>query len=104
MKRFLFPTVLCLGLYFALFGGEYSVFEVRKARSELLEREAVLPVVRQQIDSLRARVDSLEHDDEALERFGRERYGLVREGEYLYRLSQPDTTDKGDTRADPRGN
>ena len=92
MKRFLFPTVLCLGGYFALFGGEYSFFEVRKAEKQLLERQAELPVVRQQIDSLRARVDSLENDDEALERFARERYGLVRDGEYLYRLSDPDTT------------
>ncbi len=91
MKQLVFPVGLAFIFYFALVGGEYSVFEVRKARSELIEQETLLPVVMRQIDSLQARVDSLENDDAALERFGRERYGLVREGELLYRLSEPDS-------------
>ena len=68
-----------------MFGGEYSIFEIRQARSEVLEsqREELLRASGAQIDSLRARVDSLENDPETLERVARERFGMVREGETL---------------------
>lgn len=89
MKRLIFPGVLGIAIYFAAAGGEYSVLEVRRAEAELEQRRAELPVVRRQIDSLRARIDSLQHHDEALERFARERYGFIRDGELLYRFSHP---------------
>ena len=37
-----------------------------------------------------ARIDSLRHSDAALERFARERWGFIRDGEYLYRISEPE--------------
>lgn len=88
MKRLIFPGVLGIAIYFAVAGGEYSVLELRRGEAELELRRAELPVVRRQIDSLRARIDSLRHHDEALERFARERYGFIRDGELLYRFSE----------------
>ena len=38
-------------------------------------------------DSVALRIDSLLHDDGALERLERERYGFIRDGEYPYRMS-----------------
>ena len=40
------------------------------------------------LESRRGELD----DDEALERIAREEYGMVREGEHVYRLSVPDST------------
>ena len=87
-KRLVFPGVLGLALYFAVAGGEYSLLEARRAMNELAGTHAELEMARQRNDSLRARIDSLRHDDGALERFARERYGFIRDGEYLYRISQ----------------
>ncbi len=89
MRRLFLPCVLGLALYIAVAGGEYNVLETRRARAELEARRDRLPAARREIDSLRARIDSLQHDDAMLERFARERYGFIRDGELLYRISEP---------------
>lgn len=87
--RFLFPALLGLAVYYALFGGEYSVFEVRDARQATEVEAAELQRLQEEIDSLRAWVDSLEHDSATLERIARERFGMVRGEELLYRFVEP---------------
>lgn len=82
--------VLALALYFAVLGGDYSVFEARQAEARLAATRAEIGTVRHEIDSIRARIDSLRSSDEALERFAREQYGFIRDGEYLYRISEPE--------------
>ena len=39
-----------------------------------------------------ARIDSLESDSATLERIARERYGMIRDGEILYRFADPEPT------------
>jgi cell division protein FtsB len=46
-------------------------------------------VLQQEIDSLRAWADSLQNDSATIERLAREQYGMIREGEILYRFSEP---------------
>lgn len=61
-----------------------------------LSREAA--AIESGIEDLQARRRSLESrigeldNDAALERIAREEYGMVREGEHVYRLSVPDST------------
>ena len=86
------PLVLLAAAYYAVFRGEYSEFEVRAARAAVAEERAVLDGLRTQIDSLEARADSLENDPATIERVARERFGMIREGETLYRFV-PDSTD-----------
>jgi cell division protein FtsB len=96
MRKILFPALLGVAAYFALFGGEYSVFELRQARREAAKETAELARLRREIDSLAARADSLETDSATLEQVAREGFGMVREGEVLYRFtSPPDSTDEG---------
>ena len=85
LSRILFLSALAVAAYYALFGGRYSVFEVRSA-----ERQS--EILQQRLDSLErvnarlaARVDSLENDPGTLERVAREKWGLVRPGERIYR-------------------
>ena len=95
LSRTLFWAVLALAGYYALFGGRYSVFEVRDGAAERSDRQAHLDSLTKVNDALAARVDSLENDPLALERVAREEYGLVRPGELLYRPMEDDTIGGG---------
>jgi len=89
VRRFLFPALLGLAAYYAFFGGEYSLLELRKARGEIEAQARELAVLNHTLDSLRAWVDSLQNDSATLERLAREKFGLIREGEVLYRMATP---------------
>jgi len=96
-KRLALPGLLGLAAYYALFGGEYSYFELRAARAAAREEAAQLVERRRQIDSLRAWADSLEVDSATLERLARERFGMLREGEVLYRFTESEDSAPRDT-------
>ena len=89
VKRLILPALIGLSVYFALFGGEYSVFEVRRVRAENLELEQRLTELEKANDSLRMWAEALESDSATIERLARERYGMIREGEVLYRIAAP---------------
>ncbi len=91
LKRMIVPALVGLALYFALFGGEYSFLEWRAIRADSREDAVRVSELRHRIDSLSARADSLEWDSSALERLARERYGMIRDGEVLYRFADPDS-------------
>jgi len=93
LSRTFFWAFLALAGYYALFGGRYSVFEVRAAAQERAELGIHLDSLKGVHDGLAARVDSLENDPAALERVAREEYGMVLPGEWIYRQSEEaDTT------------
>lgn len=89
MKRLILPTLVVLAVYFAVFGGEYSVLEVREIRSAREAEAAELERIRRAVDSLGLRADRLEDDPAVLERIAREQYGMIRDGEVLYRFVEP---------------
>ena len=89
MKRLILPVLIGLSVYFALFGGEYSVFEVRRVRAERIELEERLVALEQTNDCLRAWAEALQSDSATIERLARERYGMIRAGEVLYRFTEP---------------
>jgi cell division protein FtsB len=89
VKRLILPVLIGLSVYFALFGGEYSVFEVGRVRAEKVELEQRLLELEQANDCLRAWADVLETDSATIERLARERYGMIRPGEVLYRITGP---------------
>ena len=84
------PVVLIVALYYATFGGEYSIFELRAARAAVAEEEAELAELEVRIDSLSAWADSVRSDSGTLERIAREQFGMIREGETLYRFVSED--------------
>ena len=72
--------------YYAVFGGEYSLLEMRRLeREKTLEAERMRQT-RGEVHQLRSWADSLEHDSSTLERIARERYGMIKQGERLYRF------------------
>jgi cell division protein FtsB len=88
VKRVLVPGLFGVAIYFAFFGGEYSVFEVREARREQAQEAAQLETLRAVHDSLSAWADSVESDPGTVERLARERFGMIKSGEVLYRFAE----------------
>ena len=96
VRKLVLPTLLGLAVYYSLFGGEYSLLELRSARSEIKAQEEELTILRVENEYLRARADSLEHDSATIEKLAREQFGMIREGEVLYLLTEPSDS-AGDT-------
>lgn len=97
VKRLVLPGLLSVAAYYALFGGEYSYVELRAGRADARLEAAELTERRRQIDSLRAWADSLDVDSATLERLARERFGMLRPGEVLYRFAESDDSVAEDT-------
>jgi cell division protein FtsB len=85
-RRLVVGAVAAVAVYYALWGGEYSAFDLRRLRRERAEAEVRLAESRAALDSLRAHAGLLERDPATIERVARERFGMVREGEVLYRF------------------
>jgi cell division protein FtsB len=82
--------LLCGAAYFALFGGEYNVLEMQRIRREYAAEQERTLQLEAEIARLRARVDSLQSDSATIERIARERWGLIRPSERLYRFEEGD--------------
>jgi cell division protein FtsB len=81
--------------YFAFFGGEYSLFELRSVRREHAVEQQRLDSIRAEVARLEARRDSLMNDSATIERVARDRYGMIRPGEVIYRFANaPDSVRK----------
>lgn len=87
---------LVAALYFAILGGEYDTFDVNRIQEQHSQEAAELKALRADIDSMRKRADRLTNDPRAIERIARERYGMIRDGERIYRFVPKDSTEARD--------
>lgn len=94
IRRLVLPGLLAAAAYWAVFGGEFSVFELAEIRGALVEEEMRLAEVRTRIDSLTVSRDLLTDDPATIERVAREDFGMIREGETLYRFVDPETDEE----------
>jgi len=90
LAKILLPGLLVVAVYYAVFGGEYSMFELHGTRVALESESVTLGELESQIDSLVAWSDSLRNDPHTLERVAREKFGMVKPGEHLYRIKRPE--------------
>ena len=90
-RRLLKAGVLAVAAYYALWGGEYSAFDLRRLDRERGQADARLAERRAEVDSLRAVAKALEDDPAAIEKVARERFGMIRRGELLYRFVPVDS-------------
>ncbi len=79
-----------VALYYALWGGEYSAFDLGRLSDQRRTEAAVLAQTRTEVDSLNVLVEQLESDPATIERVARERFGMIREGETLFRFVDVD--------------
>ena len=91
-RHLLAGAVLAVALYYAALGGEYSALDLLRLKRDRRAAEAELARTRREADSLRVRATRLEGDPATIERVARERFGMIREGETLYRFVPVDST------------
>ncbi|HET7462803.1 MAG TPA: septum formation initiator family protein [Longimicrobium sp.] len=87
-------AALALALYYAVWGGEYSVFTLLRLRHDRQAARDDLARLRHEVDSLRVESRKVEGDPATIERVARERFGMIREGETLYRFVPVDSARK----------
>ena len=85
-RRLLAGGALLAAGYYAFWGGEYSAWDLVQLRRDRAAAEVQLAEARVHVDSLRGLAVRLERQDSAVERIARERFGMIREGELLYRF------------------
>jgi cell division protein FtsB len=86
------PALLIgVAVYYAVWGGEYSVFDVRTLTIRQQQAEVELVELQRTVDSLRVVEEGLEEDPTTIEAVARERFGMIRDGELLYRFIDVDT-------------
>ena len=79
-------------LYFALQGGEYGTTDLLELRGSVARETAEVARLRGVVDSLEKTARAVERDPRTQERVAREAFGMIRRGEFLFRLVPGDTT------------
>jgi cell division protein FtsB len=77
---------LAFALYFALQGGEYGTLDLLQLRRDEAGERAKVERLKQLVDSLGKIANAIERDPRMQERVARERFGMLKKGEFLYRL------------------
>ena len=85
-------VVLVLAVLFALQGGEYSTLNLLKLERQTAAEGVEVGRLQQEVDSLTRAASAIEHDPRVQERVARESFGMIRKGEFLYKLVRPDST------------
>ena len=83
---------LLFALYFAFQGGEYGTLDLRQLRQDVAEESTNVVRLQHLVDSLERLATAIERDPKMQERVARERFGMLKKGEFLYRLV-PTTTE-----------
>ncbi len=82
--------------FFAIFGSR-GVMHLRRLQRQQGEVESVAYSLALKNQTLRDHLDRIEHDDRYLERIARERLGLIKPGEIVYRTNlRPERPDRHD--------
>ncbi len=81
--------VLLVLLQYRLWVGKGSLAEVRALERQLAEQQARITALEARNRALRAEVESLRKDDDAIEARARSELGLIRDGETYFQLIHP---------------
>jgi cell division protein FtsB len=85
-RRAVLGAVLLAAALFALLGGTYTTFDVFRLRSEVTAEHEAIAQLKVAIDSLDKVAKALERDPRTQEQMARDQFGMIREGEHLYRI------------------
>jgi cell division protein FtsB len=94
-------VVLAGAVVFSLQGGEFSTLDYLQLRREEAEERRQVAVLERMLDSLEREATAIERDPAVQERVARESFGMIRRGEFLYRLV-PDDAAEHDADPAPR--
>ena len=85
-------AAVLFAIWFGLQGGEYATTDLLDLRRREESTRADVIRLRRVVDSLQKEATAIETDLRTQERVARERFGMIRRGELLYRLVPGDST------------
>jgi cell division protein FtsB len=85
-------VALAFALYFAIQGGEYGTTHLLELRADVEREQAQVTRLKQVVDSLTRAAEAIRRDPRVQERVARESFGMIRKGEYLFRIVPADTS------------
>lgn len=92
--RIIVGALLTVAGYYAIWGGEYTAFDLRRLGVQQDVEAQRLAETRAEVDSLSLMIERLESDPKTIEAIARERFGMVRDGELLYRFVDVDPVEE----------
>ncbi len=84
-------AALAFAVYFAIQGGEYGTTHLLELRREVRQEESLVVRLQVVVDSLEKAARAIREDPRTQERVAREAFGMIREGEHLFRIVPGDT-------------
>ena len=91
LRRTVRALLVTIAVYYAVWGGEYSVFDIRTLSVRQQAAGAELAELNREVECLRLLEEKLHDDSATIEAVARERFGMIRDGELLYRFIEVDT-------------
>ena len=85
-------AALACALYFASQGGEYGTTHLLQLRRVAADERAQVERLQWLVDSLQGAARAIQRDPQTQERVARESFGMIRKGEYLFRIVPGDTS------------
>jgi len=85
-------AAVLFAIWFGLQGGEYARTDLLDLQRREDSTRADVTRLRRVVDSLQKEATAIETDVRTQERVARERFGMIRRGELLYRLVPGDST------------
>jgi cell division protein FtsB len=93
LARWAALLVIVLAVLFALQGGEYGTLDLFKLQRQAGDEAAEVSRLQRVVDSLTRAANAIERDPRVQERVARESFGMIRKGEFLYKLVRPESAD-----------
>jgi cell division protein FtsB len=84
-------AALAFALYFAIQGGEYGTTHLLELQGDVGREQEQVARLRVVVDSLTRAAEAIRRDPRVQERVARESFGMIRKGEYLFRIVPGDT-------------
>jgi cell division protein FtsB len=85
-------AALAFALYFAIQGGEYGTTHLLELRGDVRREQEQVERLKIVVDTLERAAKAILTDPRVQERVARESFGMIREGEHLFRIVPGDTT------------
>ena len=84
-------AAVAFALYFAIEGGEYGTTDLLELRRDVAREEAEVTRLGRLVDSLERAAQAVERDPRTQERVAREAFGMIRRGEFMFRIVPRDS-------------
>jgi len=86
IRNWLVLAALLGAAIFALGGGTYTTLDLIHLKHQLRDEQDAITQLKGDIDSLGKVANAAEHDPRTQEQLARDQFGMIRPGEYLYRI------------------